>query len=104
MLVYIPRGPDDSDELARLAQDRMADRMLVLDGSVGKKNAEVRFISGFLGEASLVNFTEALAILGMHSAKPKFNVRSVIIASGAPDSMALWVGCDYPGYNTVLIT
>src|SRR5437899_2885717 len=34
----IHRGPDKFYDVARLVQDRMADRMQVLDGSVGKNN------------------------------------------------------------------
>jgi len=41
---------DKSYEVARLVQDGMSDSMKVLDGSVGKNNAVVRFIVCFLLE------------------------------------------------------
>jgi len=48
----VHRRPDKFYEVSRLVQDRMADNMDVLDGSVGKNNTVVRLITGFLNFAS----------------------------------------------------
>src|SRR5271155_4033680 len=75
----IHSGPDKFYELARLVQDRMPDSMDVLDGSVGKNNAVVRFIICFLDFGSLKELLNALLVVGMISAKPKFSGRRILI-------------------------
>src|SRR5438270_498508 len=67
----IHRGPDTLDEVALLVHDRTSDRMLVFDGSVGKKKAVVRFVISFLHDASLKEIPNPLPILRMNPVKPK---------------------------------
>src|SRR5947209_1409301 len=68
----IYNGPAKFYEVARLVQDRMPERMEVLDGSIRKNNAVLRVKVCFLDYASIKELLNALVVLGMSSAKPKF--------------------------------
>src|ERR1700751_4752525 len=68
----IYRGPNKFYEVARLVQDRMPDCTEVLDGSIGKNNAIVRFIVSFLDFGLFEEFLNAFCVLRMISIKPKF--------------------------------
>src|SRR5882762_8507211 len=82
-------GPNKFHEVARLVQDRMPDSMEVLDGSIGKNNAIVRLIVCFLDFGSLKEFLNALPVLEMISAKPKFRGRRILIRADAEYSKYL---------------
>jgi hypothetical protein len=69
----IHHGPDKLYELARLVQYGMAHSMEMLDRSIPKDNAVVRFIISFLDFGSLKELLNALLVVGMISAKPKFS-------------------------------
>src|SRR3984893_8129862 len=71
-------GPNKFHEVARLVQDRMPDSMEVLDGSIGKNNAVVCVIVCFLDFGSFKEFLNALLVLEMISAKPKFRGRRIL--------------------------
>src|SRR6267143_4206700 len=73
------RGPDKFYELARLVQDRMANRVEVLDRSVRKNNAVVHLKLGFLDFGSFKKVHNALPVLRMEPTKEEFCVRCVII-------------------------
>src|ERR1700747_244145 len=75
----IHNGPDKLYELARLVQDGMAYSVEMLDPSIGKNNAVVRFIIGFLDFGSFKELPNALLVVGMISAKPKFCRRRILI-------------------------
>src|ERR1700735_3980823 len=79
----IHNGPDKLNELTRLVQDGMADRMEMLDGSIGKNNAAVSFIICFLDFGSFKELPNALLVVGMISAKPKFCGRRILIRHDA---------------------
>src|SRR6202453_4633381 len=53
--------------------------MEVLDGSIGKNNAEVGVIVCFLDCGSFKKLPNALLVLGMISAKPKFKPRCILV-------------------------
>jgi hypothetical protein len=63
--------------------------MEVLDGSIGKNNAVVRVIVCFLDCGSFKELPNALLILGMISAKPKFRPRCILIRIYAEYSVDL---------------
>src|ERR1700735_983198 len=67
----------------------MPSSMEVLDGSIGKNNAVVRVIVCFLACGSFKELPNALLILGMISAKPKFNPRCILIRKYAEYSADL---------------
>src|ERR1700733_10687870 len=75
----IHNGPDKLYELARLVQDGMAYSMEVLNRSIGKNNAVVRFTICFLDFGFLKELPNALMVVGMISAKPKFCGRRILI-------------------------
>src|SRR6202008_4414229 len=75
----IQGGPDKFSDLARLVQNRMPDGTEVLDGSVGKNDTVVRFIICFLDFGSFKELPNALLVVGMISAKPKFCGRRIFI-------------------------
>src|ERR1700720_4913628 len=81
--------PNEFYEVAQLVQDRMPDGMEVLDGSIGKNNAIVRFIVCFLDFGFFKEFLNALLVLDMISAKPKFNGRRILIRLDAENSIYL---------------
>ena len=85
----IHHRPDKFYEVARLVQDRMSDSMEVLDGSAGKNNAVVRLVVCFLDFGSFEKFPNALSVLGVISAKPKFNGRRILIGLDAEYSKDL---------------
>src|ERR1700741_1612063 len=85
----IHSGPDKFYEVARLVQDRMPGSMEVLDGSIGKNNAIVRVIVCFLDYGFFKEFLNALLVLDMISAKPKFNGRRILIRLDAEYSKYL---------------
>src|ERR1700678_4115705 len=67
----------------------MPGSMEVLDGSIGKNNAVVRVIVCFLDCGFLKELPNALLILGMISAKPKFRPRCILIRIYAEYSVDL---------------
>ncbi len=95
----IHRGPDKFYEVARLVQDSMLYNLEVLDGSVGKNNAIVRFIISFLGFPSFKKFLSAFPVLRMNPVKPKSCVRGILIRAAAEDSMDFRRDCDFPRCN-----
>src|SRR5258708_11942880 len=64
-------GPNKFHEVALLVHDGASDRMLGFDGSVGKKEAVVRFVMSFLHHASPKEIPNPLPILRMNPVKPK---------------------------------
>src|SRR5713226_9781647 len=64
-------GPNKFQEVALLVHDGTSDRMLVFDGSVGKKKAVVRFVISMLHDASLKQIPNPLPILRMNPANQK---------------------------------
>src|SRR5258708_19011622 len=88
--------PDKFYEVAFLVDDRMSDRMEVLDSSVGKNNAVVRFIVCFLDFGLFENVLNAFCVLRMISIKPKFSVRLNLIGSHAEYSIHFRRDCDSP--------
>ena len=64
-------GPNKFHEVALLVHGGTSDRMLVFDGSVGKKKAVVRFVISILHDASLKEIPNPLPILWMNPVKPK---------------------------------
>jgi len=95
----IHRGPNKFFEVARLVQDRMADNMEVLDGTVGKNNAVVCLIIGLLPFASFKHLLNGPSVLRMNPVKPKFSGRHIVIRTAAEDSMDLRRDCDCPRCN-----
>src|ERR1700733_3092595 len=63
--------------------------MEVLDGSIGKNNAVLCVIVCFLGSGSFKELPNALLILGMISAQPKFKSRCILIRRYAEYSVYL---------------
>ncbi len=63
--------------------------MEVLDGSIGKNNAIVRVIVCFLDSGSFKEFLNALLVLEMTSAKPKFTGGRILIRLDAEYSKHL---------------
>src|SRR6202165_707261 len=62
---HVYRGSDEFHEVARLVQDRTANRVEVLDRSVRKNNAVVHLKLGFLDFGSLKKVLNALPIFRM---------------------------------------
>src|SRR5712664_1376569 len=83
-------------EVAFLIDERMSDRMEVLDSSVGKNDAVVRFIVCFLDFAPFEEFLNAFCVLRMSSIKPKFSIRLSLIGSHAVYSIHFRRDCDSP--------
>src|SRR3984957_15122465 len=75
----VHRGPDKFYEVARLVQDRMADRVKVLDRSVRKNNAIVHLNLDLLEFGSCKKVPTALRVLRTDPTKEEFRVRCVII-------------------------
>src|SRR3984893_5471181 len=92
---------DKFHEVAFLIDNRMSDRMEVLDGSVGKNNAVVRFIVCFLDFALFEEFLNAFCVLRMSSIKPKFSIRLSLIGSHAVYSIHFRRDCDSPRSNVM---
>src|ERR1700720_3970623 len=88
-------------EVAFLIDDRMSDRMEVLDKSVGKNNAVVRFIVCFLDFGLFEKFLNAFCVFRMISIKPKFSVRLNLIGSHAEYSIHFRRDCDSPRSNVM---
>src|ERR1700733_5694451 len=74
----VHRSTNKLYEVARFVQDRMADNVDVLDGSVRKNNAAVCLIISLLDFASFKDFLSALPVVGMNPDKPKFNIRRIL--------------------------
>jgi hypothetical protein len=88
-LCDIHNGPDKLYELARLVQDGMAYSVEMLDVSIGKNNAVVLVKVCFLGYGSIKELPNALLVLEMSSAKPKFSGRRILIRLDAEYSKHL---------------
>src|SRR5579862_3954721 len=82
-------GPDKFREVARLVQDRMPDSTEVLDRSIGKNNAVLRVIVGFLVYGSFEEFLNACLVLDMISAEPEVNCRRILVRLDAEHSKYL---------------
>src|ERR1700720_4779135 len=91
-------------EVAFLIDDRMSDRMEVLDSSVGKNNAVVRFIVCFLDFGPFEKFLNAFCVLRMISIEPKVSVRLNLIGSHAEYSIHFRRDCDSPRSNGMFPT
>src|SRR6201986_1872973 len=92
----IHNGPDKLYELARLVQDGMAYSVEMLDPSIGKNNAVVRFIIGFLDFGSFKELPNAFLVVGMISAKPKICGRQILIRLDAEYSKHCRQDYDWP--------
>src|SRR5580658_7636090 len=65
--------PDKFYEVARLVQDRMPDRMDVLDSSIGKNNSVLHVKVGAFGRPLRKNFSaHPISILGMNALEKRF--------------------------------
>src|SRR6202030_191504 len=79
----------------------MSDRVEMLDTSIGKNNAVVRFIVCFVDFALFEEFLNAFCVLRMSSIKPKFSIRLSFIGSHAVYSIHFRRDCDSPGSNVM---
>jgi hypothetical protein len=75
--------------------------MEVLDSSVGKNNAVVRFIVCFLDFGLFEEFLNAFCVLRMISIKPEFSGRLNLIGSDAEYSLHFRRDCDSPRSNVM---
>src|SRR3984885_3028048 len=65
--------PDKFYEVARLVQDRMPDRMEVLDSSIGKSNSILHVKVGAFGRPLRKSFSaHPISILGMNALEKRF--------------------------------
>ena len=85
----IRRGPEKLYDVARLVQDRMADSVEVLDGSITRNNAIVRFIISFLDSSSFIDLLNYGPVLRMNPVKEEFSPRRVVIGLDAAYSKYL---------------
>src|ERR1700730_13620140 len=92
----VHRGPDKFYDVARLVQDRMANRVEVLDRSVRENDAVVHLKLCFLDFGSFKNVHNALPILRMEPTKEEFRVRWVIIRIDVVYPMDFRRDCDSP--------
>src|ERR1700730_4779899 len=88
-------------EAAFLIDDRMSDRMEVLDSSGGMHNAVVRFIVCFLDFGLFEKFLNAFCVLRMISIEPKFSIRLILIGSHAVYSIHFRRDDDSPRSNVM---
>src|SRR5580693_8289200 len=88
-------------EVAFLIDDRMSDRMEVLDSSVGKNNAVVRYIVYFLDFGPFEKFLNAFRVLGMISIKPKFRIRLTLVGFHAEYLIHFRRDDDSPGCDVM---
>src|SRR6267143_5080630 len=85
LLSGIHRCADKLHELARLVQNGMTDRVLVLDSAVGKDDAIVRPIVGLLDFTSCEGIQHPLSVLWMNSVEPEFGNGNVLVSLGSID-------------------
>ena len=69
----------------------------MLDGTVGKNDAVIRCIVGFLGCTSFKEFPNALTVLRMNPVEVKFQIGTIFIRLDAINAIAFWRACDFPG-------
>src|SRR5437016_1135818 len=97
----VDRGPNKFYEVARLVQDRTANRVEVLDCSVRKNNAVVHLKLGFLDFGSFKKVHNALPILRMERSKEEFRLRWVIIRLDVVYPIDFRRDCDFPRCNNM---
>src|SRR6202453_125137 len=69
----IHSGPDKFNKVARLVQDRMPDRMEVLDSSIGKNDSILDVKVGAFGRPLRKSFSaHPISILGMNALEKRF--------------------------------
>src|ERR1700719_5177036 len=88
-------------EVAFLIDDRMSDRMEVLDSSVEKNNAVVRFIVCFLDFGHFEKLLNPFCVLRMISIEPKVSVRLNLIGSHTEYSIHFRRDYDSPRSNVM---